>query len=161
MTDRRSAWPYDSVMTPGSEVIVRQAGPADQDALYPLVRELATSFEPSQSNFVGSFSGLLSDPNALVLVADDARIDEIIGYLLGFRHDTFFADGPVGWVEELFIRSDRRRAGAARALMLEFESWAWQRGARLVALATRRTQPFYEAVGYEESAIYFRKLAPE
>jgi hypothetical protein len=29
----------------------------------------------------------------------------------------------------------------------------------LVALATRRAAPFYRALGYEESATYFRKVA--
>ena len=28
----------------------------------------------------------------------------------------------------------------------------------VVALATRRAAPFYRALGYEESAIYFRKI---
>jgi hypothetical protein len=42
--------------------------------------------------------------------------------------------------------------------MQAFEAWAQTREARLVALATRRAAPFYQAIGYEESAIYFRKL---
>ena len=32
------------------------------------------------------------------------------------------------------------------------------RGSRLVALATRRAARFYAALGYEESATYFRKV---
>jgi GNAT superfamily N-acetyltransferase len=141
------------------EVVVRKAGPNDRDELYPLARELTTSFELSGSTFAESFSGLISAPDALVLVAADERSGELIGYLLGFRHQTFFADGPVGWVEEIHTRSDRRREGVAGALMLEFEKWAWESGARLVALATRRARAFYEAIGYEDSAVYFRKLA--
>ena len=85
----------------------------------------------------------------------------MIGYLLGFRHEAFFSGGPVGWVEEVLTRSDRRRTGIAGALMREFEDWAWAGGARLVAVATRRAHAFYEALGYEDSAVYFRKLAPE
>jgi hypothetical protein len=42
--------------------------------------------------------------------------------------------------------------------MQGFEAWAAKRGSKLVALATRRAAPFYQALGYEESAIYFRKL---
>lgn len=33
-----------------------------------------------------------------------------------------------------------------------------QRGARLVALATRRADRFHESLGYERSAAYFRKV---
>jgi hypothetical protein len=32
------------------------------------------------------------------------------------------------------------------------------RDCALVALATRRAAPFYHALGYEESAVYFRKI---
>jgi GNAT superfamily N-acetyltransferase len=129
--------------------------------VYPLARQLATSFDPSETMFAESFSVLISDPNALLLVAIEEQSGEVIGYLLGFRHQTFFADGPVGWVEEVHTRSDRRRTGVAGALMSEFEKWAWESGARLVGVATRRARAFYEAIGYEEGAVYFRKLAPD
>jgi GNAT superfamily N-acetyltransferase len=147
-------------MTADQEVVVRRAGSNDSDGLYTLAKELATTFELSRTTFAESFTALISDPNALVLVAADRRSGPPIGYLLGFRHETFFADGPVGWVEEVYTRPDRRRAGVAGALMLEFEKWAWENGGRLVALATRRARAFYEAMGYEDSAVYFRKLAP-
>ena len=42
--------------------------------------------------------------------------------------------------------------------MTAFEKWSAGRGAKLVALATRRAAEFYRAMGYEESATYFRKL---
>ncbi len=41
-----------------------------------------------------------------------------------------------------------------------FEQWASSRESKLIALATRRAAPFYLALGYDESAIYFRKLIP-
>ena len=125
-----------------------------------MARNLATSFEPSPSTFEVTFAALISDPSALVLVAVDEGTEELVGYLLGFLHLTFFANGPVGWVEEVFIRAERRRAGVGQSLMAQFEGWAWEGGARLVALASRRAHSFYEAIGYEDSAVYFRKLAP-
>jgi hypothetical protein len=42
--------------------------------------------------------------------------------------------------------------------MSAFESWAAGRDCVLVALATRRAAPFYEALGYTESAAYLRKV---
>ena len=81
-----------------------------------------------------------------------------MGYLLGFTHLTFYANGPVGWVEEVLVRQDHRGQGAGRALMSAFEMWAAKRGCALVALATRRAAPFYRALGYDESAAYLRKL---
>jgi hypothetical protein len=32
--------------------------------------------------------------------------EERVGYLLGFAHLTFYANGPVGWVEEVLVRQD-------------------------------------------------------
>ena len=56
------------------------------------------------------------------------------------------------------VREDRRRKGVGEGLMNQFEQWAKTRGSKLVALATRRAAAFYLALGYEESASYFRKL---
>ena len=82
---------------------------------------------------------------------------DIIGYLLGFDHYTFYANGRVAWVEELMVAEAFRRQRIGQTLLREFEGWAAARGAALVALATRRAAAFYLAAGYEESAIYFRK----
>ena len=53
-----------------------------------------------------------------------------------------------------------RRQGIGRRLMEAFEAWALAREAKIIALATRRAADFYEALGYEESAAYFRKRLP-
>jgi GNAT superfamily N-acetyltransferase len=45
-------------------------------------------------------------------------------------------------------------------LMSAFEEWAAERGCAQVALATRRAAPFYLALGYQESAVYLRKVLP-
>jgi hypothetical protein len=39
-----------------------------------------------------------------------------------------------------------------------FEQHAADQGCALVALATRRAAAFYRALGYQESASYFRKV---
>jgi len=83
---------------------------------------------------------------------------DCIGYLLGFCHLTFFANGPVGWVEEVMVRDEHRGRGIGRDLMSAFERWAAARECSMVALATRRAAPFYLALGYEESAAYLRKV---
>ena len=99
---------------------------------------------------------MLQDASAWLWVAEADGV--LIGYLLGFDHFTFFANGRVSWVEEVAVTESWRREGVGTALMSAFESWAKERGSRLVALATRRAAPFYTALGYEESAIYFRRL---
>ena len=50
------------------------------------------------------------------------------------------------------VAEPARGAGVGRQLMAAAEAWARRRGARYVALATGRAAPFYQALGYEDSA---------
>ena len=137
---------------------IRHARADDADGVAALAAELAQSFSFSPQAFRGNYPGLLADDRACLLLAVDG--DESLGYLLGFRHLTFYANGPVGWVEEVVVRGAGRGKGIGRGLMTAFEGWAAARDCALVALATRRAAPFYRAAGYEESATYFRKVLP-
>jgi GNAT superfamily N-acetyltransferase len=139
-----------------SRVQTRPAGPGDADRVAGLASELAMSFPFRRAAFDTSYAALLEGRDSCLLVA--AREDDCLGYLLGFRHLTFFANGPVGWVEEVMVRAEHRQAGIGRALMNAFEEWAATQGCALIALATRRAAPFYRALGYQESAAYFRKV---
>jgi GNAT superfamily N-acetyltransferase len=139
-----------------SPIMVRPAHPADADHIAGLARELATSFPFRRASFDTSFPALIAAQDGCLLVA--AEHYDCLGYLLGFRHLTFYANGPVGWVEEVMVREQHRRLGIGRALMSAFERWASGQGCALVALATRRAAPFYRALGYQESAAYLRKV---
>ena len=135
---------------------VRPAEDGDLAAVAGLAGELAQSFAFSEERFRASYPCLLAEHGARLLLAADGQ--EILGYLLGFRHLTFYANGPVAWVEEVVVRPGDRGRGVGGALMSAFEQWAAGEECALVALATRRAAPFYRAVGYEESAVYFRKV---
>jgi GNAT superfamily N-acetyltransferase len=56
------------------------------------------------------------------------------------------------------VSSSHRRQRVGESLMTHFEQWAKSKGAVLSPLATRRAAAFYQALEYEESAAYFRKL---
>jgi GNAT superfamily N-acetyltransferase len=135
---------------------VRHATAGDIDGVAALAAELALSFEFSPEQFRASYPALLAADGACLLLAVDGS--ESVGYLLGFRHLTFYANGPVAWVEEVVVQGRNRGQGIGRALMDAFEGWAAAEGCALVALATRRAASFYRALGYEESAAYFRKV---
>ena len=139
-----------------SEIIVRPAQPKDSDTVFALAREFASSFRVDEEAFRTSFVALMAEPNAHLLIA---QIEEdVLGYVLAFSHQTFYANGPVAWVEELMVDANHRRQGIGQALMQSVEVWATERNCKLLALATRRAAPFYEARGYQASAAYFRKL---
>lgn len=137
-------------------VIIRTARDTDAEAVLTLAKSFATSFIVDDQAFSRAFAGLLTSPDAHAAVAEVDR--QLVGYVLGFDHHAFFANGRVAWVEEIMVGERWRRQGIGQLLMQEFERWAAARGNRLVGLATRRAAPFYKALGYEESAVYFRKL---
>jgi GNAT superfamily N-acetyltransferase len=147
----------------GAPLRIRPATAADAGAVAGLAEGLAQSFTFSRASFDTHYPMLLAAGHACLLVAvtgADAAPGDRAGYLLGFEHLTFYANGRVAWVEEVFVRGDVRGRGIGRALMTAFEQWARGRGCALVALATRRAAPFYQALGYEDSAAYLRKLLP-
>ena len=135
---------------------IRPAQDTDAAGVLALARPFATSFVVDEHAFRCSFSEILASPQAYLAVAETTQ--QLVGYVLGFAHPTFFANGRVAWVEELMVSEPFRRQGIGQLLMQEFEAWAVARGCKLVGLATRRAAAFYQALGYEESATYFRKL---
>ena len=141
---------------PEKRVTVRVASSSDRDSVWPLARDFATSFQPEKPIFDHSYAQLLESTDALVIVATDGS-SKIVGYLLAHLHLTFLANGPVAWVEEVMVRSDARRAGIGRSLMATAEAWADARGAAYLALASRRAGEFYRALGYDDSAVFFKK----
>ena len=135
---------------------VRQAKAQDCVAVFRLAQAFATSFTVEQEIFERAFAELLTHPEAFMTVAEQG--EEVVGYLLGFEHLTFFANGRVAWVEEIMVGEAARRLGTGRQLMEAFETWARARDAKMVTLATRRAAEFYRALGYEASATYLRKM---
>jgi len=145
-----------SDVRPNDQLAIRRAGAGDVDGVAGLAGELAQSFPFSRARFQVTYPALLADDGACLLLAVEGQ--ERLGYLLGFRHLTFYASGPAAWVEEVFVCRQERDRGIGRALMSAFEQWAAAQGCALIALATRRAAPFYRALGYEESA---RCLLPQ
>ena len=135
---------------------IRKATYADAEELFVLVKDFATSFVVERPAFEAVLSNILSEDDANLSVAEIG--DEVVGYCLGFDHMTFYANGRVSWVEEITVKASMRRQGIGQQLMENFEQWSKARGSRLVALATRRADGFYERIGYEDSATFFRKL---
>ncbi|MDE6233486.1 MAG: GNAT family N-acetyltransferase [Lachnospiraceae bacterium] len=54
--------------------------------------------------FIQSFKDMLNDEKAFIFVAENG--DKIVGYLLGFIHTTFFANGNVAWLEEIMVEKN-------------------------------------------------------
>jgi len=138
------------------DITVREALPADADALLPLATEFAASFAVDPNCFRESFRQCWLDSSSHVIVA--IVKSSIVGYLLGFDHVAFFVNGRVAGVEEIYVCPSYRGRGVGRVLMKEFERWAKSRGSAQVVVCTRRASGFYSALGYEETATCFRTI---
>lgn len=134
---------------------IRKAALADSAQLFSLVENFATSFKPEREAFDCALRHLLCDDSVLVNVS--VLEEKVVAYCLAFDHYAFYANGRVTWVEEIMVREDLRGKGLGKALMKSVEAWAVSRNSCLIGLATRRAAPFYCAIGYEESATFFKK----
>ena len=135
--------------------LIRRAKCSDVEAVWPLARDFATSFRPERTAFETTLDQLVDEPRALVLVAESHR--EVCGYLLAHTHATFLANRPITWVEEVMVTEERRRSGVGRSLMEAAEEWACREGSAYISLASRRAGGFYEQLGYDNSATFYKK----
>jgi hypothetical protein len=108
---------------PNGQLTIRRADAGDVDGVACLAGELAQSFTFSPTRFQVTYPALLADDGACLLLA--VQGEERLGYLLGFRHLTFYANGPAAWVEEVFVRQ-----GHGIVALCPFYSWWVGRGSR-------------------------------
>jgi GNAT superfamily N-acetyltransferase len=142
---------------------IRPVEPRDAEALFDLVASFPAPTRRGREAYASALSLKLSDPTSYTAAALDGDEDErvLAGYVAGCCHVTFYAAGWTAWVDEIFVRPDRRGQGIGRMLMTAFESWALSRDCKLVALATAGAGPFYEHLGYASKAGYYKKyLSP-
>jgi len=139
---------------------VRRATVADEFALFALVRMFPAPTPPNRETFAGALRLKLRDSDGFLAVAELGG--QLVGYVAGDAHETFYAGGKVAWVDEILVVEEARRQGIGRALMAEFEAWAENGRCRLMGLATRAAATFYEELGFEDSSGYFKRyLRPE
>lgn len=126
-------------------------------SVFQLAKDLATSYIVKFNNFRLSFERILVDNKAILLVAKQSGSAGEIGYCLGTLHTTFYANGDIAWMEELYVEPEFRRDGIGKKLVNYFEKRSQQHQVKLITLATRRAEEFYLAIGYQQSACYFKK----
>lgn len=137
-------------------MIIRKTTNKDAEQVLEIVKKFATSFKTDKEKFYKIYPEIVGDKNISFIVAEEDN--QIIGYCLSFHHLTFYANGYVSWVEEIMVNENYRSKGVGKKMMEEVERIAKSMDSKLIGLATRRASNFYEKIGYEESATYFRKL---
>jgi GNAT superfamily N-acetyltransferase len=133
-------------------VLIRAATEADADLLFGLIRELA-SYEKLTAAVTGDAEVLrrsLFEQRAAEALIVEVE-DEPIGYAIFFTTFSTFECRSGIWLEDVYVRPDRRRGGIGRAVMEHLAALALERGhVRLEWCALEWNEPalrFYDKLG--------------
>ena len=135
--------------------VVRPATQEDEESVFRLATQLSPKFVVERAAFSVAFAQLIEAEDVYLHVAGASG--SVVAYLLGWSRLAFYSNGAVGWIQEIVVHPEHRRLGVGKLLTAHFESWSAERGGRLVSLATRGASDFYLALGYRESATYYKK----
>ena len=109
---------------------IREATPADIPIILQLIRELA-EYERAPNDAVATEEGLRevlfgAEPSARVLIAREG--DEPVGFAVYFFNFSTWLGRPGLYLEDLFVRPEKRGKGYGRALLVELANIAAGRG---------------------------------
>lgn len=115
--------------------MIRAATPADIPVLRALVRELAAyerALEEARATEEQLREALFgAEPVAHALIAEEPAADggaEPVGFALWFRNFSTWTGTAGLYLEDLYVRPDRRGAGHGKALLAELAAIAVERG---------------------------------
>jgi GNAT superfamily N-acetyltransferase len=146
-------------------ITLRIATPADATLLFPLTRALNDheGITVSDATLQSALAQLLGDP-ALGRIFVIEREAQPIGYgLVTFAFDLEFG-GREGWLTELWIAHEHRKAGAGAGALAQIEEQLRGLGVRALHLQVRPDNPakrLYDRLGWEASPriVMTRRLA--
>ncbi len=151
-------------MSAGGAMAIREARTGDLAAVIGLLREDAIREVDETAvpvaAYADAFAEILADAHQQLLVGEvDGEL--VATAQLSWLRRLSYVGGLMCVVESVRVRSDRRRAGLGRALMLHVEALAVRRGAARVELTTNAARPrarsFYEGLGYRASHIGMKR----
>ena len=136
-------------------VTVRAAVVDDAASVFAMVSEFATSYSPDAEAFAASYEAVLTQEASALLLAE--VVGEAAGYILASEAPTFFANGPVTEVLELYVKPSFRRIGVGTELVAQVAAVARGRGSVEVTVPTRRAGDFYRALGFDATAEFYKR----
>jgi GNAT superfamily N-acetyltransferase len=146
-------------------VQTRLARPEDAEAVFGLLGQLATSFEPDRAAFDRTFAELFQSGGAqtsttttetLLLVAEDD--DGVVrGYALTSIVPLLYTNGPAAQIHELVIDESARGQHLGTELVHAIEQECLSRGVRQLTVASRRAAGFYDRLGYHSTAEFLKR----
>lgn len=148
-----------------SGVVIEQASSADIPALVGLLAALfgiEQDFKPDTERQRRGLAGVLTSPNACIMVARSAQGEAIAMCSAQLVFST--AEGAhSAWIEDMVVHEAWRRHGIGRQVLEGVLAWASDRGAtRAQLLADLDNQPaldYYQHLGWDETRLIARRLS--
>lgn len=137
------------------KLFIRNAIIEDKESIFELANQLSDFVKIDKDIFIHSFPQLITDQHHCILVAQLG--ERIVGYLSGYFHKAIYANGLVGYVDEIVVLNTDRNLRIGTILMSEFELICKNKNCILISLATAGAKGFYEKIGYSTKAGYYKK----
>ena len=138
-----------------TDLTIRPAGAEDAEAVFALLTEFATSYQPDRLAFDRHFPRLVASAQSLFLVASVGG--QVVGYALGSLALTLYANGLVLELQELMVAPEHRGRGVGRRLVGAVLERALSAGCAEATVPTRRAREFYLKLGFVETAVYLKR----
>ena len=138
-----------------NDLTIRPACAQDAEAVFGLLTQFVTSYQPDRLAFDRHFPILAASPQAVFLVAVCGG--RVVGYTLGSLALTLYANGPVLELQELMVAPEHRGHGVGRRLVGAALERALAAGCIEATVPTRRAKDFYVGLGFEETATYLKR----
>ena len=139
-------------------VVVRQAGPADLEAIVPLFDGYRQFYgQPSELDRVRAFlKERLARGDAVLLIAEaDGRA---LGFTQLYPSFSSVSMAPIFGLNDLFVVLEARRSGVARRLLEAAVRYGREAGAIRLSLSTAHTntaaQALYASAGWERDEVF-------
>lgn len=143
---------------------IRPARLEDAEAVFGLLGQLATSFDPDRAAFDRTFTDLFQEAGAktstttetmLLVVEDDDGV--VRGYALTSIVPLLYTNGPAAQIHELVIDEAARGQNLGSQLVHAIEQECLSRGVRQLTVASRRAAGFYDRLGYNSTAEFLKR----
>lgn len=134
---------------------IRAAEPVDVPALMRLKRALAEGEDSLQAVRAGIADwlrdGFGANAGFTAFVADNGRPETVIGMATCSRRVITGWNGPIVYLQDLFVEAEHRNRGVATALLARVAAYAKELGSPIVELTVRADNPaqaFYQRNGF-------------
>lgn len=138
-----------------SEILIRRASNEDLAQILRLASQLNETLIISELYVTLNFHKFLDNEVYCLIVA--VKGEAVVGYASGYFHHAIYAGGLVAYVDEIVVDKSCRSMKIGSMLMDRFEQVSQEKNCRIVSLATFGAKGFYEKLGYETNAGYFKK----